>query len=188
MPKTIDQLITELINREGGSKYTDDPADAGGPTKYGVTQGALAKWRGHPVSADDVKNLQEPEARAIYKHNYIIEPGYDELSDPRLVEQLIDAGVNHGTGSAIKMLQRAIGVPADGVMGPKTVAQANRMNQNEVIIRFVARRSRFYGAILSLAGKTGKARQQALDNRKFAAGWFNRVADMIGEYADETFL
>ena len=40
----IDQLIDELIAREGG--YTNHPADRGGPTRYGITE-AVARAHGY---------------------------------------------------------------------------------------------------------------------------------------------
>jgi len=30
--------IDALIEREGGDKYTNDPNDSGGPTRWGITQ------------------------------------------------------------------------------------------------------------------------------------------------------
>lgn len=39
--KTIDDIISDIIRAEG-TAYTNDPRDSGGPTKYGITQAALA--------------------------------------------------------------------------------------------------------------------------------------------------
>ena len=42
---TDSEIISAILVREGGGRYTDVPADRGGPTKYGITQAALAEYR-----------------------------------------------------------------------------------------------------------------------------------------------
>ena len=37
----IDKLIPHIIKWEGGAKYTNDPLDRGGATKYGITLNTL---------------------------------------------------------------------------------------------------------------------------------------------------
>ena len=49
----IDTVIRKICNREG--KYSNDPADPGGSTKYGITQKTLSAWRKKTVSAKDVE-------------------------------------------------------------------------------------------------------------------------------------
>lgn len=168
--KTIDQLITEIIAREGGSKYTNRKNDKGGPTKYGVTQKTLNLWRSKTQKpADSVKNLQEREAREIYLEMFIREPGYEQFEDGALIEQLIDTGVNHGPGGAIRILQRALGVFADGVAGPKTLAAYKAQDPEDVVLLFIAKRNRAYAAI-------------CVDDHsqwENAAGWMNRNAEML---------
>ncbi len=57
-------LILPFIEQwEGG--YVDHPADKGGPTNMGITLNTLARWRGHAVTAADVKALTRAEARQI---------------------------------------------------------------------------------------------------------------------------
>lgn len=180
--KTVDQLITEIFAREGGAKYTNKPGDKGGPTKYGVTQKALSAYRGKPCSPEDVQNLQEPEARAIYLKNYIQGPGYDRLAgdNAALIEQLIDAGVNHGVDGAIQIMQHAVGVGADGKIGPVTIAACQKFSDVELVVRFISARAHYYGDLLDL-NKNHKAKEQW----QFAAGWINRVGDMLGMFANE---
>ena len=68
--KTVDQIIADVIKREG-SKYTNDPTDRGGPTKYGITLRTLQAWRRsqgqtRKLQPHDVKILTREEAVAIY--------------------------------------------------------------------------------------------------------------------------
>ena len=110
---TVDQIIDGIIEREG-RKYTNLASDRGGPTKFGITLADLSSWRKRKCTADDVKALQEPEARAIYETRYISEPGFAQIIDLPLRVQLIDFGVNSGPERAVRWLQRAIGTPVTG--------------------------------------------------------------------------
>ena len=46
MKHAVDTLIEDLIEREGGEKFTDHPSDRGGPTRWGVTE-AVARAFGY---------------------------------------------------------------------------------------------------------------------------------------------
>ena len=56
----VDQLIDELIDREGG--YVNHPADRGGPTCWGVTQ-QVARAYGY---IGDMRALPRSTAVRIY--------------------------------------------------------------------------------------------------------------------------
>ena len=100
----IDQLIDDVIEREGG--YADHPADRGGPTRWGITE-AVARRQGYQ---DDMRALPQSDAAAIYKRLYWIAPSFDKISEaaPKLAAELFDTGINMGTGTAIGFLQRAL--------------------------------------------------------------------------------
>ena len=130
----VDAIITDILKREGGGKYTDRLADAGGPTRWGITQRTLAGWRGRDVSAADVQALEEHEARAIYFAKYVTEPGFGDVLkiDGEIGIELIDSGVNCGQERASEWLQRCLNVlnkgaahwsdiAVDGDVGPGTL-------------------------------------------------------------------
>jgi lysozyme family protein len=104
MAKTIQQLVDEVIKREGG--YVNHPADRGGPTNWGVTE-AVARRQGWTGS---MRDLPRSEAVAIYTRIYWIAPGFDRIAAimPRLAEELFDTGINMGTGTAAGFLQRSL--------------------------------------------------------------------------------
>lgn len=109
--KTIDNIITGIIQREGAA-YTNRATDKGGPTKYGITQAALARHRKRSVTPEEVAALKESEARAIYMQDYVYAPNFDLLlpiSGPVAVE-VIDTGVNMGQEVAATFLQRCLNV------------------------------------------------------------------------------
>jgi lysozyme family protein len=102
--KDIDQLIDELIGREGG--YVNDPRDAGGETKYGITE-AVARAHGYGGAMQD---LPRETAAAIYKRIYWTRPGFDQVAavSPDVAGELFDTGVNMGPAVAATFLQRAL--------------------------------------------------------------------------------
>lgn len=101
---TIDQLIDDVISREGG--YSDHPADRGGPTHWGITR-AVARAHGYE---GDMRDLPREKAVAIYKRLYWLAPGFDRVHRhvPALAAELFDTGVNMGPAVATGFLQRAL--------------------------------------------------------------------------------
>ncbi len=159
-------LIADVIAREGG--YVDNPDDTGGPTKYGITQATLSEYRKQPVTAQDVADLQMPEARLIYEAQYINAPGLYRITDPTLQALLFDSAVQHGPETAVRWLQAAVSAPIDGDCGPVTAAAANA-NPARAYRQVLATRVRYYGSIIE------HDRSDAI----FASGWADRVAEFV---------
>jgi lysozyme family protein len=107
--KTIDDVITGVILREG-REYTNRPSDKGGPTKFGIIQATLSKYRGRAVTAAEVAALTEDEARAIYRSLFVLEPNFNLILDINVEVgvELVDTGANMGTLVAAKFLQRTL--------------------------------------------------------------------------------
>jgi len=75
---------------------------------------------------------------------------------------VFDFGVNAGPGRSIKLLQTAVGVPADGGLGPITMKAVLAAEPSELIKKFSAEKEAFY---------------RSLDDFKvYGEGWLNRVA------------
>jgi len=166
--QVIDQLIDALLVREGG--YVDHPNDRGGPTNMGVTLATLAAFTGAATTADDVKALTRKMAGDVYRDMYWRAPGFDQLGLTHvLTEMVFDAGVHHGPGRATKLLQSALGVTADGVLGPVTRSMAKTLPPIQLAARFMGARLEYLGKIV-----TNDPRQAV-----FAAGWMRRVAGLV---------
>ena len=160
-------LMDEIIRREGG--YVMHPADRGGATKYGVTRETLTAWRGRPVGIEEVKNLTETEARWIFNALYITQPKFHLIEYTPLRNLLVDCAVLHGVRRTVKWLQHAARVKEDGVIGPVTLAAVNEKDGRALYRAILARRLRFFGAILR------RRPEQAV----FAHGWLNRAAEFV---------
>ncbi|ALX99139.1 Glycosyl hydrolase 108 family protein [Acinetobacter baumannii] len=100
----IEKYLDELIKREGG--YVNNPADRGGATKYGITE-AVARANGFK---GNMRDLPLDVAKAIYRKNYWTAPRFDQVNiiSSAVAEELLDTGVNCGTGFAKPLLQRAL--------------------------------------------------------------------------------
>lgn len=173
---TEDQIIDDIIRREG-RVFVNHPADRGGPTKFGITQKTLAGYRGKDVTPEDVAALTEEEARAIYRSDFLI---FGKIESEALRALLIDSGVNHGQGNAVKFLQRALGVDADGILGPQTLEAVRKMNADTLYLRVLAERMKFYGKIVSRDPVLKKAREAGFHlQAENAEGWANRLNEFF---------
>ena len=128
MPPTIEDIITDVLKREGNA--TNDPDDHGKRTQYGISE------RANPEAWAD-GHVTEAEAREIYERKYVRGPRFDSIKDPQLQAQLIDFGVVSGPSIAIMKLQEAVHVTVDGVIGPETLGAIARLHPDEVNLELV---------------------------------------------------
>lgn len=84
---TFDEVIPLILKSEGGSKITRDPDDPGGTTKYGISQRAFPHL--------NIEDLQEEDAKRIYKTSYWDAIGCDDLP-PSLRYMAMDCAVLQG--------------------------------------------------------------------------------------------
>lgn len=164
MASKIDSIISEVLKAEGGGKITNDPADSGGRTQWGISETA------NPGAWKDGK-VTEQEAREIYLQKYVIWPGFHKLpaSHSALQAQLIDYGVNSGPAIAIQKLQGLLGVDVDGVLGPQTLQAIKNHDSRIVNNNLVQARCRMICRIV----------QKQPSQLKFLAGWIDRALSFL---------
>jgi len=164
---TTDHLIDGILEQEGG--FTENPADKGGVTNYGITARTLGEWRklGRLATREEVRDLPIAEARAIYMARYV-EP-FLSIPFDELRAQLVDFGVLSGPITAIKILQSVLDVPVDGILGDRTHA-ALRSQSWPVVNNAVAalRIKRFVKAVEADASQ-----------KVFVWGWIRRAVRFI---------
>lgn len=100
--------ITKSILAEGGERYTNDPADRGGETKWGITV-ARARAAGY---SGPMQAMTREQALPIYKLYYWQQPGFDAIAAmvPPLGAELLDLGINGGPDTPSRELQRVLNV------------------------------------------------------------------------------
>ena len=138
----IAQAIDAVLVFEGTSYTPGDVAAGDPPTKFGITNIELGAWRklGRAATPDETKAMDEAEARAIYRANYIVGPGFDQIAHPAVSQMVIDYGVNSGVGTSAMCLQRAVGVETDGKVGPVTLAAVNAADPSTLLQKLVRAR------------------------------------------------
>lgn len=168
MRANFDACLRELWRMEGG--YVDDARDAGGATKYGITISTLGAWRKRAVTKGDVQALTRDEAADIYRAWYWAPVKADDL--PAGMDAVaFDAAVNSGVSRSAKWLQGALGVTADGKIGPQTIAAARKADRVVAINRALDARLAFM--------KVAKNRNTgALLWPTYKNGWQRRIDEL----------
>ena len=168
MDNTFEIAFNDVIIKEGG--FTCDPNDRGNWTSGVVGKGEL-KGTKYGISAMsyprlDIKNLTPNDVKAIYYRDFWAEYSLD-LFEPVLSLQLFDAIVQHGASNAIKMLQKALGLTPNGLMGVSLTNAVRASNQKELALKFISQRLSFYAQIktFNLYGK----------------GWVNRMVKNLNQ-------
>jgi hypothetical protein len=157
----FDACMPFIFKAEGG--YSDNPADPGGPTNFGITLATLRAYEGDPnLTADDVKKLTPAMAKEIYRTAYWNRMQCGALP-AGLDLEVFDFGVNSGPAASVKTLQKIVGVTQDGSIGPITLAAVGQFNVGDLIGRFAQARLAFY---------------QSLNMPEFEQGWATRVAQI----------
>jgi len=138
-PSQFENAVGLVLQHEGG--FVQHPSDPGGATNFGITHATLARARGHSVSVDDVRNLTREGAIAIYRRLYWDAVRAEELP-PGLDLAVFDLAVHSGPLRAVRLLQAVLGVEADGIVGPVTLAAARRADVPQAIGRLTSMRLR----------------------------------------------
>jgi lysozyme family protein len=164
MKHNWDEALAHILKYEGG--YVDHKLDPGGMTNLGVTKRVWEEWIGKPATEADMRALTPAMVGPLYKKRYWDAVRGDDL--PSGVDLCVfDAAVNAGVGRASKFLQQAVGVTADGQIGPKTLAAITAKSADDVIEEFCALREAHYKSLSTFA--------------TFGKGWMRRLGSVEAE-------
>ena len=172
---------------EGG--LSDDAADSGGLTKFGVDlammQGIASTQAGRdtldrmgiilPVTRNTIRCLTETQAAGLFRWQMWNTLSLD-LIPLRPAVVLYDAAVNSGPRQSVKFAQRGYnacvtyGQPldADGIMGPATRKAMQQADTEKIIMSMLDQREQFYRDLVA-----AKPSQEV-----FLKGWLNRVTGL----------
>lgn len=156
-----DTAFNRLIGNEGG--YTNNPADPGGETNWGITWPILnqAITAGFMPQGTTIASLTRDQASVIYKA-FFWDKGLMDQYDPAIAFQVFDFAVNSGVVTALKQLQIAVGATPDGNIGPATVAAIKALQPAQVIMLLLAQRLDFWRRLPTWSS--------------FGSGWAGRAA------------
>ena len=165
------RILPHVLKSEGG--YADHPADRGGPTMHGITQATYDRWREEGgLPKRPVKHIDSDEVQAVYYRDYWIAGKCDALPWPASAVHF-DGWVNHNPRAAARVLQAALGVDVDGIIGPKTLSAASKANGQHLANEMLWERLDLYDRIV-IANPS-----QAV----FFRGWVARIRKLREEIA-----
>jgi lysozyme family protein len=172
---TASEIVAFVIDTFEGWRFTDDPVDTGGATKFGITLRTLQycrrKWTGDPrlvVTKADVKALTRDEAIRCGVFAFMDEPHISDLADWRIQLIVYDYGFHSGQPRAIKALQRAVDVPADGIIGPQTRVAVAVADPLLATLRVLTEREEFMQDLMD----------RKHTQRKYMFGWWRRTTKL----------
>ena len=155
----FDAAFAKLLEHEKG--YVFDRRDAGGETNLGISA------RSYPN--ENIKGMTVERAKQIYLRDFWGPAGCDAVPDG-IKFDLLDVAANSGPSRAVKLLQKAAGVTADGVLGPITLQALQSMPAARLAARFNGARLEFMTDISGVQGWT-----------TFGRGWAKRIAANLME-------
>lgn len=149
--------------------YADHRLDKGGATQCGVTIGTYTTYRrlkGRPSpTKEELRNISLAEWTDILKTLYWGKWRADEIRSQSVAELLVDwqwASGNVG----VKRVQRLLGVTADGVVGPRTVAAINARPARQLFEEVWSLREAHFRGIVAADPS----------QRIWLNGWLNRLS------------
>ena len=154
-----------ILRWEGG--FVNDPNDSGGATNKGVTLATYRKYKGESASVDDLKVITDEDWTTIFKTMYWDKCRADEIASQAVANLLVDWYWMSGP-TAVRRVQRLVGVQTDGIIGPKSIAAINIKGEGLAQDIYDDRRC-FYEEIV--------ARRPS--QRKFLRGWLNRLNSLM---------
>lgn len=157
-----EKLIPKLLRWEGG--FVNDPDDAGGATNKGVTIATFRKFYGEDATIEQLKRITDDQWMHIFKVGYWDKYKADDIKDQSIANLCVDWLYNSGI-TAIKRVQKIVGVVDDGIVGPKTIEAINTKASRSLFYQIRAARIAFVETI---------ARNKP-SQRKFLQGWKNRI-------------
>ena len=148
------QAVQKTLTHEGG--YVNNPADSGGPTKYGITQADMP--------GQNIQDLTEDQAIGYYTEHYW-KPLYSQINSQGVAEKLFDLGILFGVGTAVGILQLTLGVTVDHNFGPNTLTATNQAEETGLLKSYKAN---LVTHVFNIANVNPK-------DRIFLNGWLARI-------------
>lgn len=186
MNTPFDTAFNYLIGDEG-SKYTNNPKDSGGPTKWGITKKTYSAFFGYDASDEDIQTMSAMTAKRIYFSEYWKHLRGDEIQSLVLAISFLDSAVLYGVGTIALLIQRSLNLcgatlKLDGVIGDKTLESINSIGGGDQGTRFLT--NTFCGLLLEHIDAVIVANPK---DEEFRRGWTLR-ADRLLRLLNDQYL
>ena len=167
-----EKIYSKTLKFEGG--YQNNPKDIGNWTGGKIGKGEL-KGTKYGISAKsypdlDIKNITKDQALEIYRRDFWQALHLAAIDSNRIAWKTFDIAINCGPGTAVKILQKSVGVEPDGIIGNITLKAVNLSDQTQVLHNLVHWQQHHY---LNIRND---------DNAEFFKGWMLRSEDTAPEF------
>ena len=161
----------QLFEKAKLKGFANDPDDLGGATMCGVTLATFTEYcrrKGYPrPTIVRLKAIKYKEWLEILKTMFWDKWKADQINNESIALILVDWVWGSGK-YGITIPQKAIGVTADGIVGPKTIAAVNAKDPKQLFD--LIRKER-----LAYIERICRSRPT---NLKYKKGWLNRLNDI----------
>lgn len=164
MERNFQRALALVLKHEGG--WADHPKDPGGATMKGVTLANFRRYVKPNATKDDLRKITDAQVSTCYRQFYWNAVSGAELPDG-IDYAVFDFAVNSGPSRAAKYLQKVVGVPQDGKVGPATIKAAKAVFPATVINKLCDDRMAFLRRLSTWS--------------TFGKGWSRRVTDVRAE-------
>lgn len=164
----IEQIMPFVLKWEGG--YVHNRRDKGGATNKGVTYKtweAYCKKKGKEASLTSLRHMTNAEWAEIFKTGYWDAWKADSIMSQRVANICVDWSWMSGV-KVIKKVQKMLGLTADGIVGPKTLASINGHSEDALFGQIKEQRKKYYESIV----------KQDPTQQIFLKGWLRRLEDL----------
>tara|TARA_R110000803_G_scaffold173441_1_gene236175 strand:- start:83 stop:658 length:576 start_codon:yes stop_codon:yes gene_type:complete len=152
-------------------------------TNKGVTYNA---WVG-VFGKDEVERFLEMNHEdwgLIFKSKYWDAVKGDKIESQSIADCLVSWAWGSGAVTAVKQMQRVLGVSKDGIIGKNTLAAINEADEKELFAKCVEARKNFFHYIATPRNANRQStRQRYTNNQRFLRGWLRRLDSFSKEYA-----
>lgn len=161
---TFDLAFDRLLDPSHEGGYVNNPNDPGGETNWGISKRAYPKL--------DIRALTRDQAKALYRRDF-----WDRVDGDRMIArgfgavafQAFDFAVNSGIETAVRYLQRAVGVADDGHWGPISQAALDAMSVSDIVLRLNAERLDFMTRLSNWPNASRGWARRIASNLRFGA-------------------
>lgn len=172
----INLYFPKLFKSEGF--ISNDAADSGGLTVWGITKKYDADWEGwkivdeykqknsvYPYGLSAVKDRLQEIAKPYYKKKYWDCFRADKIPNQSLAEFIVDGGINNGNELITQFIQLITGVKRDGIFGNQTLNAVLNYDAKSLFEQLYNKRKIRYGQIVD----------KTPSQKVFFKGWMNRL-------------
>lgn len=157
------KLIPFILKWEGG--FANHPDDKGGATNKGITIATFRHFFGSGATVEQLKAMTDEQWETVFRKGFWDKFEADKIANQSIANVCVDWAWCSGPTTAIRQVQRLLGVAADGVVGNITLGAINNADPEKLFEKIKSARQAFVEAIVKR-----DASQQV-----FLKGWRNRI-------------